>query len=101
MPRTYSEMAAVAATRVLITGNVMVHAEALTGRGGVVLDENATLRPFMEWAGAGRSGGGAVWTQINHPAGRWPPACPAWCGGPPTSASTSAGTAVASAVRPP
>ncbi|MFD5347790.1 hypothetical protein ACFWJY_29580 [Streptomyces anulatus] len=51
----------------LITRNVMVHAEALTGPGGVVLDENATLRPFTEWAGAGRPGGGAVWTQINHP----------------------------------
>ncbi|MFI1249161.1 NADH:flavin oxidoreductase/NADH oxidase family protein [Streptomyces anulatus] len=51
----------------LITGNVMVHAEALTGPGGVVLDENAPLRPFREWAEAGRSGGGAVWMQINHP----------------------------------
>ncbi|OKJ54232.1 NADH:flavin oxidoreductase/NADH oxidase family protein [Streptomyces sp. CB02115] len=51
----------------LITGNVMVHAEALTGPGGVVLDEIAPLRPFTEWAEAGRSGGGAVWMQINHP----------------------------------
>ncbi|MGW2953498.1 NADH:flavin oxidoreductase/NADH oxidase family protein [Streptomyces eurythermus] len=51
----------------LITGNVMVHAEALTGPAGVVLDENAPLEPFAEWAKAGKSGGGAIWMQINHP----------------------------------
>ncbi|MER7920059.1 MULTISPECIES: NADH:flavin oxidoreductase/NADH oxidase family protein [unclassified Streptomyces] len=51
----------------LITGNVMVHAEALTGPGGVVLDEAAPLEPFAEWAEAGKSGGGAIWMQINHP----------------------------------
>lgn len=51
----------------LITGNVMVHAEALTGPGGVVLDEAAPLEPFIEWAEAGKSGGGAMWMQINHP----------------------------------
>ncbi|MGW1318384.1 NADH:flavin oxidoreductase/NADH oxidase family protein [Streptomyces sp. NPDC002426] len=54
-------------TGLLITGNVMVHAEALTGPGGVVLDENAPLKPFTEWAEAGKSGGGALWMQINHP----------------------------------
>ncbi|MER7665932.1 NADH:flavin oxidoreductase/NADH oxidase family protein [Streptomyces sp. NPDC096193] len=51
----------------LITGNVMVHAEALTGPGGVVLDEHAPLKPFAQWAEAGKSGGGAIWMQINHP----------------------------------
>src|SRR5882757_899808 len=51
----------------LITGNVMVHAEALTGPGGVVLDEHAPLDPFSRWAGAAKSGGSAVWMQINHP----------------------------------
>lgn len=51
----------------LITGNVMVHAEALTGPAGVVLDESAPLEPFIEWAKAGKSGGGAIWMQINHP----------------------------------
>ena len=51
----------------LITGNVMVHAEALTGPAGVVLDEAAPLEPFAEWAEAGRSGGGAIWMQINNP----------------------------------
>ncbi|BCI79659.1 hypothetical protein MTY66_12840 [Mycolicibacterium sp. TY66] len=33
---------------VLITGNVMVHAEALTGPGGVVLDANSPLEPFVK-----------------------------------------------------
>ncbi|NDK23455.1 NADH:flavin oxidoreductase/NADH oxidase family protein [Streptomyces sp. TR1341] len=51
----------------LITGNVMVHAEALTGPAGVVLDDAAPLEPFAEWAEAGRSGGGTIWMQINHP----------------------------------
>ncbi|MFJ5833683.1 NADH:flavin oxidoreductase/NADH oxidase family protein [Streptomyces sp. NPDC093089] len=54
-------------TGLLITGNVMVHAEAMTGPAGVVLDEHAPLKPFSEWAEAGKSGGGAIWMQINHP----------------------------------
>ncbi|MFD7458786.1 MULTISPECIES: NADH:flavin oxidoreductase/NADH oxidase family protein [unclassified Streptomyces] len=54
-------------TGLLITGNVMVHAEALTGPAGVVLDEHAPLKPFTEWAKAGKSGGGSIWMQINHP----------------------------------
>ncbi|MGW8374708.1 NADH:flavin oxidoreductase/NADH oxidase family protein [Streptomyces sp. ODS28] len=54
-------------TGLLITGNVMVHAEALTGPAGVVLDEAAPLKPFAEWAEAGRSGGGRIWMQLNHP----------------------------------
>jgi 2,4-dienoyl-CoA reductase-like NADH-dependent reductase (Old Yellow Enzyme family) len=51
----------------LITGNVMVHAEALTGPGGVVLDDAAPLEPFAAWARAGKAGGAAMWMQINHP----------------------------------
>ncbi|MEY9846448.1 NADH:flavin oxidoreductase/NADH oxidase family protein [Streptacidiphilus sp. MAP5-3] len=54
-------------TGLLITGNVMVHAEALTGPGGVVLDEAAPLAPFVEWAKAGKPAGGSIWMQINHP----------------------------------
>ncbi|MEU9481153.1 NADH:flavin oxidoreductase/NADH oxidase family protein [Streptomyces sp. NPDC048191] len=54
-------------TGLLITGNVMVHAEALTGPAGVVLDENAPLEPFVEWAKAAKAGGAAIWMQINHP----------------------------------
>ena len=51
----------------LITGNVMVHAEALTGPGGIVLDADAPLEPFSEWAQAGKTGGAAMWMQISHP----------------------------------
>jgi 2,4-dienoyl-CoA reductase-like NADH-dependent reductase (Old Yellow Enzyme family) len=51
----------------LITGNVMVHAEALTGPAGVVLDDRAPLEPFVRWAQAGKAGGAAVWMQISHP----------------------------------
>ncbi|GGU97281.1 2,4-dienoyl-CoA reductase [Streptomyces litmocidini] len=58
---------AVGGAGLLITGNVMVHAEALTGPAGVVLDERAPLEPFAEWAKAAKSGGGAIWMQINHP----------------------------------
>lgn len=54
-------------TGLLITGNVMVHAEALTGPAGVVLDERAPLEPFQRWADAAKSGGSKVWMQINHP----------------------------------
>jgi 2,4-dienoyl-CoA reductase-like NADH-dependent reductase (Old Yellow Enzyme family) len=51
----------------LITGNVMVHAEALTGPGGVAIDEGAPLEPFVQWAKAGKACGAAMWMQINHP----------------------------------
>lgn len=51
----------------IITGNVMVHAEALTGPGGVVLDADSPLEPFRQWATAATSGGARVWMQINHP----------------------------------
>ncbi|MEU7226715.1 hypothetical protein [Streptomyces chrestomyceticus] len=36
------------AAGLLITGNVMVHAEALTGSAGVALDGAAPLEPFTE-----------------------------------------------------
>lgn len=51
----------------LITGNVMVHAEALTGPGGIVLDDRAPLEPFERWAQAGKAGGAAMWMQVSHP----------------------------------
>jgi 2,4-dienoyl-CoA reductase-like NADH-dependent reductase (Old Yellow Enzyme family) len=57
----------------LITGNVMVHAEALTGPGGVVLDDRTPLEPFARWAEAGKGGGAATWIQVSHP-GRQVPA---------------------------
>jgi 2,4-dienoyl-CoA reductase-like NADH-dependent reductase (Old Yellow Enzyme family) len=51
----------------LITGNVMVHAQALTGPGGVVLDVDTPLEPFERWAASGKAGGAAMWMQISHP----------------------------------
>ena len=51
----------------IITGNVMVHDEALTGPAGVVLDDRAPIEPFRQWATAAKSGGSKVWMQINHP----------------------------------
>jgi 2,4-dienoyl-CoA reductase-like NADH-dependent reductase (Old Yellow Enzyme family) len=51
----------------IITGNVMVDASAMTGPGGVVLGRDTPLAPFSAWAVAARRGGGQVWMQINHP----------------------------------
>lgn len=51
----------------LITGNVMVHAEAMTGPGGVVLDADSPLEPFAAWAQAGKADGAGMWMQISHP----------------------------------
>jgi 2,4-dienoyl-CoA reductase-like NADH-dependent reductase (Old Yellow Enzyme family) len=51
----------------LITGNVMVDAAALTGPGGVVLDADAPLESFTAWAQAGKTAGAAMWMQISHP----------------------------------
>src|SRR3981189_1137152 len=50
----------------LITGNVMVHAQALTGPRGVVLDVDTLREPFEKWAAAGKAGGAAMWMQISH-----------------------------------
>ncbi|MER6075330.1 hypothetical protein ABT187_42440 [Streptomyces sp. NPDC001817] len=65
-------------TGLLITGNVMVHAEALTGPAGVVLDEAAPLEPFIEWAKAAKAGAAAIWMQINHPGRPGPSLGCAW-----------------------
>ncbi|MGK8557641.1 NADH:flavin oxidoreductase/NADH oxidase family protein [Nocardia gipuzkoensis] len=66
----------------LITGNVMVHAEALTGPGGVVLDSDAPLEPFAEWAKAGKAAGAAMWMQISHPGRQMPADLPGVVWGP-------------------
>ncbi|MFF9853847.1 NADH:flavin oxidoreductase/NADH oxidase family protein [Streptomyces litmocidini] len=66
----------------LITGNVMVHAEALTGPAGIVLDQYAPLKPFTEWAKAAKSGGGVAWMQINHPGRQVPANMPGVAWGP-------------------
>lgn len=51
----------------ILTGNVMVDARALTGPSAVVLQKGTDLAPFRQWAMAARSGGAQVWMQINHP----------------------------------
>ncbi|MFD4434099.1 2,4-dienoyl-CoA reductase, partial [Nocardia sp. NPDC058497] len=45
----------------------MVHAEALTGPGGIVLDGDSPIEPFAAWAAAGKAAGAAMWMQISHP----------------------------------
>lgn len=51
----------------LITGNVMVDYRAMTGPGGVVLEETTPLEPFKQWAGTVRHTDSHIWMQINHP----------------------------------
>lgn len=51
----------------IITGNVMVDGRAMTGPGGVVLQDDQQLAKFKRWARIGRSGGAQFWLQINHP----------------------------------
>ncbi|MGY8704490.1 NADH:flavin oxidoreductase/NADH oxidase family protein [Bradyrhizobium sp. 18BD] len=51
----------------IITGNVMVDGRAMTGPGGVVLEEDRHLDRFKRWAEIGRSKGAQIWLQINHP----------------------------------
>ncbi len=58
----------------IITGNVMVDARAMTGPGGVVLEDDRHLDRFAAWAKAGRSRGAQMWMQINHPGRQMPAA---------------------------
>jgi 2,4-dienoyl-CoA reductase-like NADH-dependent reductase (Old Yellow Enzyme family) len=58
----------------IITGNVMVDARAMTGPGGVVLENDRHLDRFKEWAKIGRSHGAQMWMQINHPGRQMPAA---------------------------
>ncbi len=51
----------------ILSGNVMIDPTALTGPGGVVLDERQPIEPFRAWARAAKSGGNQAWLQINHP----------------------------------
>ncbi|MCL4165810.1 UNVERIFIED_CONTAM: hypothetical protein GTU68_021393, partial [Idotea baltica] len=45
----------------------MVSPDAMSGPASVVLQQGTDLAPFIEWAKAGRAGGGQFWMQINHP----------------------------------
>jgi 2,4-dienoyl-CoA reductase-like NADH-dependent reductase (Old Yellow Enzyme family) len=51
----------------ILSGNVMIDPTALTGPGGVVLDERQPIEPFKTWARAATRGGGRAWLQISHP----------------------------------
>lgn len=51
----------------LISGNVMVDNRAMTGPGGVVLEDDQHIDAFRQWAQAGQSRGAQFWLQINHP----------------------------------
>ncbi|PAY10518.1 2,4-dienoyl-CoA reductase [Bradyrhizobium sp. UFLA03-84] len=51
----------------IITGNVMIDRRAMTGPGGVVLEDGTGLEPFRNWARIGRAKGAQIWMQLNHP----------------------------------
>ncbi|WP_334118742.1 NADH:flavin oxidoreductase/NADH oxidase family protein [Limnobacter sp.] len=51
----------------MITGNVMVDRRAMTGPGGVVLENAEHKARFEQWAKVARAQGAQVWMQINHP----------------------------------
>lgn len=51
----------------LLTGNVMIDRRAMTGPGGVVLEDERHLERFRQWASVSRAGGAHVWMQLNHP----------------------------------
>lgn len=56
----------------LITGNVMIDGRAMTGPGGVVLEDDRHLERFRAWADAAKAGGAQVWMQLNHPGRQMP-----------------------------
>ncbi|MFN3359460.1 MAG: 2,4-dienoyl-CoA reductase, partial [Pseudomonas sp.] len=51
----------------LITGNVMIDRRAMTGPGGVVLEDEQYLESFREWADVARGKGVHFWMQLSHP----------------------------------
>lgn len=51
----------------ILTGNVMIDRHAMTGPGGVVLENDEQMDKFKQWAEAGQVKGAQFWMQINHP----------------------------------
>ncbi|SDA93810.1 NADH:flavin oxidoreductase/NADH oxidase family protein [Sinorhizobium sp. NFACC03] len=51
----------------IVTGNVMVDASAMTGPGGVIVENRRHITALRTWAAAGRAHGAQFWMQINHP----------------------------------
>ena len=54
-------------TGLLLSGNVMIDRRAMTGPGGVVLEDELHMAQFREWAAVGRAKGAHFWVQLNHP----------------------------------
>jgi 2,4-dienoyl-CoA reductase-like NADH-dependent reductase (Old Yellow Enzyme family) len=50
-----------------VTGNVMVDRGALGEPGNVVIEDDRDLPLLQEWAAAGKSAGGLIYVQLNHP----------------------------------
>jgi len=50
----------------MLTGNVMVDRRAMTGLGGVVLEDDRHLERFTQWAKVARPGCAQVWEQISQ-----------------------------------
>ncbi|MDF1679111.1 NADH:flavin oxidoreductase/NADH oxidase family protein [Ponticaulis sp.] len=59
-------------TGLIISGNVMVDGRAMTGPGGVVLENDRNLDKFRRWADIGTQNGAQFWMQINHPGRQMP-----------------------------
>ncbi|MGA9703122.1 NADH:flavin oxidoreductase/NADH oxidase family protein [Pseudomonas sp.] len=51
----------------LLTGNVMIDRHAMTGPGGVALEDEQHLDSFREWADVARAKGVHFWVQLSHP----------------------------------
>ncbi|MFY1667599.1 NADH:flavin oxidoreductase/NADH oxidase family protein [Pseudomonas sp. Pseu.R1] len=56
----------------LISGNVMIDGRAMTGPGGVVLEDDRHLDRFKRWAQVGRAKHAQFWLQLNHPGRQMP-----------------------------
>ena len=50
-----------------LTGNVMIDRHHIGEPQNVVLEDEQDLPLFKAWAEAGKSGGGQIWMQLNHP----------------------------------
>lgn len=51
----------------ILTGNVMIDRRAMTGPGGVVLEDESNIAAFRDWARTGQANGAQMWVQLNHP----------------------------------
>ena len=51
----------------ILTGNVMVAPNAMTGAGGVVLQQGSDLAPFKKWAENATKNNTHCWMQLSHP----------------------------------